>query len=53
MTENVNTVDPFKAAAMSRLAADEREFKNKVITEIQELKALVHNLVSKLEAKTK
>jgi hypothetical protein len=53
MADDINSVDPFKAAAVSRLAADERAFKASVIKEIQDLKTLVHNLVSKLESKTK
>jgi hypothetical protein len=51
MTEKLTSVDPFTAMAQSRLAADEREFKAKVISEIKDLKALVIDLVAKLEAK--
>lgn len=51
MTDKVSTIDPFTAMANSRLAADEREFKAKVLSEITSLKALVTTLVAKLEAK--
>jgi hypothetical protein len=49
--DTVTAVDPFEAMAKSRLAADEREFKTRVISEITALKVLVHELIAKLEVK--